>query len=177
MGMGVDLTARQRRGRAGISIDQERTERKKLREIIPSEAWLDASFTSIDDTDPQGNPITVQILSRAFPPGGANTSMVQCPICGRTVPPNDIETWTEERQWRGQRLQVEISGCTDHKESLSLIDYTPSPSAEAIRELRERHLRLPTTNLPPESLSRLRSEIARYEKTGKLRHKRRNVPR
>lgn len=94
------LNRKQRRGRVSISSEQEAIEKSKLRGIddcgiVPSEPWIDACFGYLTDRAPDGSLIEYRIFKEDnFPPGGEETKMVCCRICGRTVPPNSIEQWT-----------------------------------------------------------------------------------
>jgi hypothetical protein len=94
------LNRRQRRGRVGISSEQEAKEKRRLRGvdecgIVPSEPWIDACFGYLTDRAPDGSLIEYRTFrEECFPPGGDETAMTVCPICGRTVPPNSIERWT-----------------------------------------------------------------------------------
>ena len=144
----------------GLTNAQVAAEKRRIRAIAPSEAWVDASFTTIHDTAPDGEPIRSIVKSGAFPPKG----MVECPICHRLVPPIDIETFPVK--WQGDTYDV--SGCSDHREQLDLIGYGPSASAMAIIALRNRKLRIDSTKLRPEKASKLRREIRRWQQTGQL---------
>lgn len=94
------LNRKQRRGRVGISRKQEAKEKSRLRGdadggIVPSEPWIDACFGYLTDRAPDGSLIEYRTFREEnFPPGGEDTAMVCCPICGRTVPPNSVECWS-----------------------------------------------------------------------------------
>lgn len=128
---------------AGLTRDAERRLKLKLRAEFPSEPWLDAQFVEHLERDERGR----QIVRRAhdptrFPPGGNQTAMVRCPACKIFNPPNSFEDGV----------------CLDHADEGA---WGPSPSAVAIQALQWRNLRLPESELAPESTKALREEIQR----------------
>lgn len=95
------LNRKQRRGRVGISSEQEAEAKLRLRGsprvpgIVPSEPWIDACFGYLTDRAPDGSLIEYRTFREEnFPPGGEETAMVRCALCGRMTPPNSIEKWT-----------------------------------------------------------------------------------
>ena len=84
----------------------------------------------------------VTIVASAFPPGGKQTLMRRCDLCGVLTPPQTIEG----------------GECLDHAQH---IGWGPSPSADAIREAQRLHLRVRFTDLEPESTEALQKEIGK----------------
>lgn len=116
--------------------------RERLRREAPSEPWVEAQFRQSRHADERGKPVVVITHdATVFPPGGAKTAMVRCPACGVMTPPQAFENGV----------------CLDHAER---DDFPPSPSALAIAGLQYRNLRLPESELPPESVAALKREIA-----------------
>jgi hypothetical protein len=115
--------------------------RAKLREKSPSEPWVEAQFIEITEFDERGDAIVRQIHNpRLFPPGGDQTAMVRCRVCGIFTPPNAMEDGV----------------CLDHREG---DDWGPSPSAQAIFALRYWNLRIDKAELLPESIAELQLEM------------------
>lgn len=130
--------------RVGLSAYQEQRLKEQLRPSLCSEPWLEAQFKSADDVDEAGTPILYRYHDpHVFPPGGAKTAMVRCPLCGILVPPNTIEH----------------DACLDHAPHDG---WGPSPSAVAIRALQWFNLRMEDPELPPEDVESLRAEIDRF---------------
>ena len=137
--------ARKAKRRVGLSAYQEQRFKDELRPTVCSEPWLEAQFKSADDTDEAGQAILYRYHDpRVFPPGGAKTAMVRCPLCGVFVPPNTLEH----------------DACLDHARHEG---WGPSPSAVAIRGLQMFNLRLEGPELPPEDVPSLRKEIEQYQ--------------
>jgi hypothetical protein len=139
----VEIKAGGRRN--GLSILQESRLRERLRREVPSEPWLEAQFSSFTETDGRGRQSVRRVHNpSAFPPGGQQTGMVRCPLCGVFTPP----------------IAFEAGACLDHAEHES---WGASPSALAIRGLQFRNLRMADEPLLPETTAALRSEILHFE--------------
>ena len=131
-----------RKRRAGLSMVAEARLRGQLRREAPSEPWVDAQFRSVVDLDADGRAIVCYYHDpHVFPPGGKQTAMVRCPICGVFTPPNGFEK----------------GACLDHAEH---DHWGPSPSAVTIRALQFYNLRIEEADLPPEDERSLLREIA-----------------
>lgn len=124
---------------------QESRLRERLRLEAPSEPWVDAQFYDVCDSDERQ---TVVVRRRhnpdVFPPGGDLTVMVRCPACGVFTPP----------------VALEGGLCLDHAEHGC---WGESPSAQAIRGLQLRNLRMDEVPLKPESLTALQKEVQQYQ--------------
>ncbi|HWE02407.1 MAG TPA: hypothetical protein VG326_08335 [Tepidisphaeraceae bacterium] len=143
---GIGIKAARKKQRAGLSAVAEKKLRGELRRFAPSEPWVDAQFFDIMQIDAQGKAVVCRGHDPGiFPPGGARTTMVRCPACGVFTPPNAFER----------------AVCLDHAEQGN---WGPSPSAVAIRALQWRNLRLPESELAPESTAALRKEIDAHRK-------------
>ncbi|MDB5357954.1 MAG: hypothetical protein JWN24_4407 [Phycisphaerales bacterium] len=129
----------------GLTTLQENRLREKLRLEAPSEPWVDAQFHEVCDSDERGR-VTVRRRHdpAVFPPGGAGTAMVRCPACGVLTPP----------------VALEGGLCLDHAEHDS---WGESPSAQAIRGLQLRNLRMDEAPLEPESQEALQKEVHQYQ--------------
>ena len=131
--------------RIGLTVLAEARLRDALRRQSPSEPWVEAQFVQILETDEQGLPVVRRKHDTTiFPPGGPRTAMVRCKACGIFTPPTAMED----------------SLCLDHGDHEH---WGPSPSAVAIRGLQYRNLRLPETDLPPDSTAALQREIEEHE--------------
>lgn len=142
------------RKRVGLSPLAEARLKRRLRLTTCSEPWVEAQLVSVDDRAQAGDPITYRYHDpKLYPPGGVNTAMIRCTVCGVFTPPNATE--------HGQ--------CLDHARHAG---YGPSPSALAIEALRFYHVRLqPAQTLPPEDAKSLRREIQKYERRVQKREK------
>lgn len=137
--------ARRPKRRVGLSAYQEQRLKDQLRPSVCSEPWLEAQFKSANDTDETGLPILYRYRDpHVFPPGGSNTGMLRCPLCGVLVPPNTFEH----------------DACLDHARHDG---WGASPSAVAIRGLQMFNLRMEDLELAPEDTASLRKEIEQYE--------------
>ena len=135
---------KRKKNRGGLSTNDERRIREKLRSRVPSEPWLDAQFFQRVERGQRGEWVVCRVHDpRLFPPGGAQTLMVRCPECLVFNPP----------------MAFENGVCLDHADDAA---WGPSPSAVAIRALQWRNLRITETELPPESTRALREEIKRH---------------
>lgn len=144
---------KQRRGRIGLSRKDENKLREKLLKTLPSEPWFYAQIKTFDDTDARGEPIVYRFHdARVFPPGGNQTLMVECPLCGRTVPPNSLEDGV----------------CMDHASDRAHECYGPSPSAKAIEAIQMRNLRVEGIKIKKESKKALKREIKRFNEVGRM---------
>ena len=138
-------SARKLKRRVGLSAYQEQRLKDELRPSVCSEPWLEAQFKSADDTDETGQPILYRYHDpHVYPPGGAKSAMVRCPLCGVFVPPNTLEH----------------GACLDHARHEG---WGPSPSAVAIRGLQMFNLRMEDPELPPEDVEALRAEIQAFQ--------------
>jgi hypothetical protein len=148
---GSPSAQKNRKRRVGLSLYHEDRLKRQLRESAPSEPWVEAQFITALDQDQEGEPIVYRYHDpRAFPPGGAETGMIRCPVCGIFMPPNAFED--------GQ--------CLDHADHSA---WGRSPSAIAIEALQMRNLRLIDSPLPSEDISALREEISKfYEKRAQI---------
>ena len=134
-------------------MDESRL-KARLRRRAPSEPWVDAQFRTVEETDSRGRPIARRLHDPSvFPPGGARTAMVRCPVCDVFTPPQTIE--------EGQ--------CMDHADHAG---WGPSPSAQAIWALQYYHTRIDGLELAPESPAALRKEIRRAERVKRMGAKR-----
>jgi hypothetical protein len=137
-------SARKPKRRVGLSAYQEQRLKDELRPEVCSEPWLEAQFKCADDTDETGQAILYRYHDpHVFPPGGAKTTMLRCPLCGVFVPPNTLEH----------------GACLDHARHEG---WGPSPSAAAIRGLQLFNLRMEDPELPPEDVEALRAEIEAF---------------
>jgi hypothetical protein len=76
----------------GLTWYQARRLKCRLRSSSPSEPWVEAQIVVVDDADPHGNAIHYVLHDPSvFPPGGLETRMVRCRICGIYNPPNAME--------------------------------------------------------------------------------------
>ncbi len=140
-------STKSRKIRAGLSREGEARLRKALRRQSPSEPWVEAQFRNVLERDARGQAIIRRFHDpTVFPPGGSRTAMIRCPACDIFMPPGAFEEGV----------------CLDHAEHEG---WGPSPSAEAIRGLQHRNLRLLETELPPESASALRREIQEQQES------------
>jgi hypothetical protein len=74
---------------AGLTRFQEIVLKRKLRKACPSEPWVEAQIKIAADKDRWGQPIRYRYHDvHVFPPGGEQTKMIRCPVCGVFNPPN-----------------------------------------------------------------------------------------
>jgi hypothetical protein len=130
----------------GLSIIEESRLRDVLRGQSPSEYWVDVQFVEVRRLDDRMREVVRRIHDpSAFPPGGANTAMIRCPICGIFTPSPGMEE----------------GACLDHCRHSH---WGPSPSAVAIRAMQYFHVRVGNAcELLPESEEALIAEIHEYE--------------
>src|SRR6185437_7859436 len=115
--------------------------RAKLRANSPSEPWVEAQFIEVTEYDARGDAIVQQVHDpRVFPPGGDQTAMVRCRLCGIFTPPHAMED----------------GACLDHREP---DNWGQSPSAQAIYAIGYWNLRIGETELLPESVAELQLEM------------------
>lgn len=146
--------------RIGLSRLSEQKLKRKLRRIAPSEPWVEAQILGFLDHDAKGEEIVYRFFDvKAFPPPG----MVECPLCGRTVPPVSMET-PDPRVFVNQRRGDESHGarCMDCRPARVHQCHGGSPSAQAIREIQYRNLRLDEVKLESEDASDLKEEIRMF---------------
>jgi hypothetical protein len=145
MSNGHQVITSSKSSRTGLSRLAEARLRRSLRRTAPSEPWVDAQFFSVVEHDGRGEQVRRVHDTRVFPPGGAQTAMKRCPLCGVFTPPAAFEAGI----------------CLDHAENGS---WGRSPSAVAIAALQHLNLRLVDPPLPGESVAALRAEIAAFNK-------------
>lgn len=136
--------------RDGLSRAAETRLRAKQRRRCPSAPWIDAQFISIESMDHRGRAIVCRYHDPSvFPPGGAQTLMVRCPMCGVFTPPNAME--------RGICLdEREATGALESK-----LGWGRSPSALALEGMKFRRVGVPGVELRAESTAALKREIER----------------
>jgi len=134
------------RRRVGLSHYQEARLKERLRERTCSEPWVEAQIAKASDRDANGQRIHYHYHdAKAYPPGGKQTLMVRCRICGIFTPPHAME--------QGQ--------CLDHA---GQDGWGPSPSAVSIRKLERINAEPDYCRLAPEDIASLRREIAEYKR-------------
>jgi hypothetical protein len=142
--------ARKRRlpKRVGLTMAKEQRLKRELRKTTCSEPWVEAQIkTVIDRETPGGEAIVYRYRDpKAYPPGGAKTGMVRCPVCGVFTPPNAMEH----------------EGCLDHARHDG---WGPSPSALAFQALQHYNVTLEDhLKLAPEDAHSLHNEIICHER-------------
>jgi hypothetical protein len=107
---------------------------------------LEAQIVVVDDVDPDGNAIHYTLHDPGvFPPGGSETQMVRCRICGIYNPPNAMEGGC----------------CLDHARHKG---WGRSLSAKAIQAMERRKVGLNFCPLLPEDTHSLVLEIKRFKR-------------
>lgn len=130
-------------------LDQgaEQRLRAALRAQAPSEPWVDAQFEEVEAVDERHRRfVRRRLISGVFPPGGDDTKMIRCPICGILTPPSGMEGGV----------------CLDH---VSHAHWGPSPSALAFRACEFYVCKPPELELPSESIEDLQNEIEAANKS------------
>jgi hypothetical protein len=103
----------------------------RLRTYRPSEPWVDATFSQVDDVDADGDPISIRWHdpSKQLPPG-----MVRCVKCGRATPDNCIEG----ERISARKVENAIAGYELESELLAMLPpVNPLSLADAADELDE----------------------------------------
>jgi hypothetical protein len=135
---------RRSRLRIGLSHEDEYYLKQELRRRSPSEPWVEAQIKSAIDVDADGDEIVYRYHDpHAFPPGGANTKMRRCCLCGVFNPPNAMEG----------------GACLDHARHEG---WGPSPSAMAFIYLQLMNIDQQPLVLEPEDVESLEREIRHY---------------
>jgi hypothetical protein len=132
------------RSRVGLNWYQEEKLKERLRTSTPSEPWVEEQIISVMDFDSDGNRIQYCYHNpKGFPPGGEQTRMVRCRICGILNPPNAMED----------------GACLDHARHKG---WGRSPSARAFRKAAMMNAREGPSDLLPEDVDSLLREIEEY---------------
>lgn len=133
------------RKRVGLSRFAEERLKQKLRRTTCSEPWVEAQFVSVTDRDKDRSSILYRYHdAKIYPPGGQETAMIRCPVCGVFTPPGAIE--------HGK--------CLDHANHEG---YGPSPSGLAFQALQFYNLHVEeSVELAPEDAASLRREIQNH---------------
>ena len=124
----------------GLSLERIESLKGELRQKTPSEPWVEEQIKSYELIDERGRRMVHRYHDkRAFPPGGAQTTMICCPSCNIYNPPQTFE----------------MGHCLDHSEHEG---WGQSPSAAAIEHAQYYNVPAPI-ELMPESNEALMEEI------------------
>lgn len=133
--------------RVGLTHYGEVRLKARLRKRSPSEPWVEAQFVTVNDVDAAGRRFYHRYHDpRLFPPGGRETLMVRCRVCGIFNPPNAMEHGV----------------CLDHADHTG---WPSSHSAAAIQKLVLYNVALENqVQLEPEDARSLHEEIRLFKR-------------
>jgi hypothetical protein len=147
-----------RNGKQHSSVELLRM-RRRVRELVCSEQWLEACWASLVAAGVSATLKPSGYLDRTgvYPPGGRRgTRMVHCHACGkRWYPPHYVQVDLCLDCAAGQNVPI-----TDEQTHVSS---TSSPTAIALRQMEMYHVRLIEPRLAAEDEATLRRQIAEHQ--------------
>lgn len=165
--------------RAAILAAEAARLKARLRDSSPSEPWVEEQVQSVEESDADGQTLVRRLHQPGmFPPGGRETRMVKCDVCGVLHPPTigggpNCHEHAVERVMRVQepalvRRYGEAKGRAKAGKLRARLErvarnideaFGASPSAVVIWQLQIRNLRMEERKLPSERKTDLRRYI------------------